>query len=1192
MSGVIFPDELSRQICEEIAYNKGRISLTYLWEFVSSLIPIDSDDVKKFIFNVLMSNEHIVLFSHGGEIPKEMNTIPEGEENLEIGITESKLWLVLTGYNKKECNIGNSAFELLLEIAKAKYAGINTKDVARETGQDPRSITGRIKKLDNLITSEQMIYKGHIVKLLKLKKFSRPNDDNITNNNKPYVSTRAALPKIVEVVKNSKNGIRQILDLKRELKFDQDTRTSKSFLSTLAWLDEKGFLKKVFVVSPNNPAVKIRCVKYIRDYISDEKVVENAQFDSDTTSEDDSDTNENTGMEEDDAFEELDTSNATSLLQQQGLVMEENINLSKERILLNRFFPIQNQTYDLALQAGISGVSTMEAVNKITGKDFKRGFSKASEYYISNIGKTKQKTKSISKIVRVYDFEGKKKFYRIFTKDLFNQLTGNAAEEKDDFPPMKHQLKTLSALNKAGFSPLSNTIRFTNINNEDVFFWHGELNIKPEAHVQTRGRKRKQPIQNTAKSPVKKPTKIIIEEPIVHKIEEHDASSVLLNKSPNDENISETLDPAITEALNKAMFESPDDSSKFLNVNGFRGGSLRSLWRQRAIVAVIKKTNGVTYLREQFYEDVSKELRSNTTIDKRTVRGDVDLMVNSGKLILKIEPVSGRRIIYLPEIGNEVISDYVLKEKDNKKVYSNDILHNTDIFFFDQTEKNRFHRGVKSVERIRKFQSRARPRTNKSSATKNKKSTQDQNQNTFDDLDISGVSKTSRKIIKTAVEKATSSKRKAKKEKKQEDKLAFHLGNKRGMRALIMAVVITKSIKNEIVWDKITRLFPSNSLENLKKQWTIRRVRMGHTGWKAYVDKWRKILVLAVKKGKASLEDAESLDLSKLINLWINYNTSEQKKSIILYDDYNENKKMYTLVKSSKNHDIKQGLAMSSMIQRETSSLKKAYMYDLEDEDISSIQQEEYAKSVVRSVIFEEPITPRENIEALNEFNKELLDKVILDMAKEKQLYIRGSKLECTPTVATILETKGDLETFERAEQFRGKVNEMINANTGILIANEFTDEIAWILIDLTARQKIFLDDIPVPRKNSLFNYTTRRFDVAALTPPLVVSAKNTTKIWDTKSIFIPSGNPFSRLWIDSEGGIRKQVWNHACSMVLKIVLFSPGVNPSAIHLRSDGIFSLQEVDDITRWLVQKDLLKSTPFDGFMVSPQWYTLLA
>ncbi|QID77883.1 RNA polymerase III transcription initiation factor complex subunit [Saccharomyces pastorianus] len=121
--------------------------------------------------------------------------------------------------------------------------------------------------------------------------------------------------------KTIKNGIRQIIDLKRELKFDKEKRLSKAFIAAIAWLDEKEYLKKVLVVSPKNPAIKIRCVKYVKD-IPDSKGSPSFEYDSNSADED-SVSDSKAAFEDEDLVEGLDNFNATDLLQNQGLVMEE-----------------------------------------------------------------------------------------------------------------------------------------------------------------------------------------------------------------------------------------------------------------------------------------------------------------------------------------------------------------------------------------------------------------------------------------------------------------------------------------------------------------------------------------------------------------------------------------------------------------------------------------------------------------------------------------------------------------------------------------------------------------------------------------------------------------------------------------------------------------------------------------------------
>lgn len=416
--------------------------------------------------------------------------ISDTDQLYSVGITEDSLWTLLTGYTKKESTIGNSAFELLLEVAKAGEKGINTMDLAQVTGQDPRSVTGRIKKINHLLTSSQLIYKGHVVKLLKLKKFNHDGgDDN------PYINIRDHLATIVEVVKRSKNGIRQIIDLKRELKFDKEKRLSKAFIAAIAWLDEKEYLKKVLVVSPKNPAIKIRCVKYVKD-IPDSKGSPTFEYDSNSADEDSISDNK-TGLEDEESVEGLDNFNATDLLQNQGLVMEDKESAEKNRVLLNRFFPLQNQTYDIADKSGLKGISTMDVVNRITGKEFQRAFTKSSEYYLESLDKQKENTGDF-RLFRIYDFEGKKKFFRLFTAQNFQKLT-NAKDEisvaKGFDEPTKSDLD-LKALNEDNFVPLNNTVRFTKNNEQqDVFFWHGDLKIPPNLKKIPNKNKRKRQVK-------------------------------------------------------------------------------------------------------------------------------------------------------------------------------------------------------------------------------------------------------------------------------------------------------------------------------------------------------------------------------------------------------------------------------------------------------------------------------------------------------------------------------------------------------------------------------------------------------------------------------------------------------------------------------------------------------------------------
>ncbi|CDF87512.1 BN860_08064g1_1 [Zygosaccharomyces bailii CLIB 213] len=1154
----VYPDELVRLTCELIAYSGGEISLPLLWESSSKFVSLNDEMSKNFVFSCVTSDAAVTLYERGKVVHKSYSEIAANEDDFTLRIDEDTLWIILTGYRKKEANIGGSAFELLLEIAKAKESGINTKDLALATNQDPRSITGRVKKIGHLIFSVQMIYKGHVVKLLKLKKYEE-SDTTV----KPYVNLRDHLEQIVDVVKKSKNGVRQIIDLKRELKFDSEKRVSKAFIAAIAWLDEKEYLKKVLVVSPTNPSVRIRCVKYLRDYVQEDKCINDFDYESDS-GEDDIVDDEKLALDDDDAYEGLDSTNATSVLQQEGLVVQDEKSAEKNDILLNRFYPMQNQTYDITERAGLQGISTMEVISKMTGKDYKRAFTKSSEYYVDSVGKPTVQSSGY-KIVRVYDFEGKKKFYRFFTEENFRKITDISEDITFNcFEPLPKQAENLLQLNGSNFVALSNTLHFMVRDGQEYFFWNGEVKFPSKISPAERKRKQEEKARNN------KGTNTSL------KRRKADRFLNTENETSSEGNI----------LSNQAVEENGLSSKpKVLKVGGFSAGSLRSLRRQRAILEVVKKAGGVTYLREQFFEDVSQFMGSNTLLDKKTVRGDVNLMVENEKLRMQEEPNSGKRIIYLPGILSSTVSDFVIKEKDSRKAYFKDVIHNTDIYFFDQTEKHRFHRGVKSAERVRNYQNR-----DKAKKQPQDKATRKQAKNA---RALQKQYKLSRQLS-SAAELATKN-TVSRKAERSKQKTVFHVGNKVGARALIMAVVITKSIKNEIVWDQITKLFPNNSLENLKKQWTARRIRMGHAGWKAYVDKWRKVLLAATKEERVSLEDLERLDLPKLINLWIASDIEEDRKPIYLYRDYLENKRRYTLVRVSPTGGVKSGLAMSSMIQRESSSLKKVYVYD--DEGCTRQHQlpawgtEEDIRAVIRSILFDNSATSRDEIKVLNNVPKERVDKVIMDMAKEKHLYLHGSKLEATNTIKELLEAKGNYTMFEGSEIYRKKLEEMFRAGNGVIINEEIPDVASWIFIELITQSKVHLDVIPTMHNKNTLSYVTRRFGIRGLTPPLIISPNKPIIVEKEEQVPVPMGEPNSRLWIDSVGNLRPTVWKSLLSMLINEILFNPSICLGMLENNFSSALSKRELKDICDWLLKKGLIYETPFLGLKATHNWFTAL-
>ncbi|CUS22905.1 LAQU0S07e02806g1_1 [Lachancea quebecensis] len=1155
---LLAPDELVQRLCEEIAYNGGKISLGGFWDLVTKITDEPDERMKIFVLRCFESHPDTAITKED-EILKVSNykEFYEDVQGVTCTISEDRLYSFLTGYRKKECSVGGLAFELLVEIAKTKDKGINTMDLAQLTSQDPRSITGRIKKLGNLVSGVQTIYKGHVVKNLKFFRFVDGKEPS-----KSYTSMRDSLPKIVDVVKNSKNGVRQLIDLKRELKFDKDKRLSKSFIAAISSLDEMGYLKKVLVVSPSSPTVKIRCVKFLRDYVPEDRSANDFEDDESDAGEDTDGkqmTENGMGDEEDDS-EIFSSENATQVLQERNFVVEDEMKPERRIFLLNRFFPFQNQTYALVDKHDKTGLSSMQAVNLISGCDYKRSFTKCSEYYIETVGKGDDTGNGFG-LVRAYDFEGKKKFYRLFTKSHFqNLVSAQRPESEGTFRSLKVQHETLQELSLKSFSPLSNTIRFINVDGSDRFFWNGDLKVPANQNAAPRGRKRKQ-LKTEAKDE-EVPKKIKQESKCAPEGTPDEVLKSNMRNGP--EKVGVTVSEAGEAEKQKAI----------LNIGGFSAGSLKSVQRQRAILEAVKRNGGVTFFRDQFFDDVTKLMESKTTLDKKTIRGDVELLRTTQKLFLKVDQSSGRRIMFLPNVSSEEISKFLVNEKDSKKSYFRDVIQNTDIYFFDQTQRDRFHRGKKSAERIKNFEHKSSngrriraSRTTKKPVKKLATGLDDSSVDRQSLVENNMAQYKSNDIIQTP---------------------CYNVGTKAGVRALIMSAVITKSLRGQILWELITKLFPNNSISNLKKQWTARRIRMGHGGWKGLLEKWRKVIVDAMKDERVTMEDVEQLELLKLVELWESTDQERSKQSITLFKSHDENLRNLTLVKEPNSSAFANSPDQSSMVQRETGLLRRCYTYESRRRRLC-LPADDELRAIVRSILIDRSVADLEGIKLLDRFPRDDVDKTILEMAKEKQVsFIGQSKLQLTDAILDILHKKGDDAFLEAAVNYRTQLFIFLNDQKGLLLNEEIKNHGALVLIDLLDSGRISISEVPLLSQEMQMHYSTRKYEVGALTPPLLI----TQKIPESPSKEhgpIPVGEPHSRIWVDSKGSIRRKIWRKVVALVLQEICFNPGITLHRLAAKSSQLLSTSEISEVVSWCMKEELVSATPFEGLTIGSSWYS---
>ncbi|KAH3901735.1 transcription factor TFIIIC subunit TFC3 SCDLUD_001508 [Saccharomycodes ludwigii] len=1163
------PDELLSQISQEIAYHKGKVNLETFWNITKQFIDISDISIKDFVLRNLLADDDIQFLFNGSQLDHKdeltyFNLNQEELHNYEIKLSDDKLWLLLTNYTSKDSNIGGMAFELLLEIAKNKEKGINTLTLQRNTKQDSRSFTGRLNKLGSLIISEPCIFKGHVTKHLVYYKFNNTVREKKTKivGSGDYIDWKRFLPIIVETVKNSKNQLRQVLDLRRELKFDKERKVKRRFQSGITWLVDNGYLKKVFVLSPINNTVKIVCVQYIRDLKSEEQALtnfdesENEEEENDDDDDDDEDKmrdedEDTNGAGEDEEERAANLAANQNILQAPSLIIEDaqEINGKKKQFLVNRFHPLQTITNSYISQFGKEGATSMQTIDNICGNDYKRPFTRSIEFFADAPSVLDNTPYNGFRLIKVYDFEGKRKHHRFFTEDSYLALTSQKKKKRGPlFEPIIEQQLTLKDLEEKNLSVFPDILGATTLpSGEEHYIWYNDLNTN-------------------VKKEVKKRTHIMVEGPKASRLKEKRA------KIKPERPLPSTVHPRTPGAI---------------EVNGFSGTTLKSLQRQRAIMQLLMKNKGVLVYRDSILEDVARTVGLKTVLDRKTFYRDIEDLRKCGKLRVRENGFNGKSVYFGAEISDADIDNYLGSYKESKKKTKVlEVIKSSELYFYDKREKDKFNRVPKSVKRVEEYQVRhneakLKRMGNKKSRSRSRKVVAGKPTKSI--ADIHGEKEdesTAEQIISNKVS------RKTKKEPYTASSVR-NLNSKDGIDCLMKCTMISKSLKGQVLWTEIQKIFPKNSLAILKKQYIKKRTKLGHDYIKSEIAKWKRIMVNAVQQGLGTLEDAEKFNLAKLLYIWKTHESTQKNKPLKLFKVYEKNFETYTLVDKYTFEFNDNAITKSSMVQRQKHILRKTYTVAsrLKQEDTPGTDE---IKSIIKSVLISDDEIDTNTVALLKAYQKDDIDKAMISMAKEKQLsFIGASKLQLTDVFFDFMVSKGRLDFFEGSASFARKLNEILSNNKGWILSEEPSGFAMYIYLGMLEALDLNVINIPVNQKEEKFYYASRRFETGSLISPLLLFQKKHLKHFgnQTWKVPIPSGPPFSKLWIDKKGNIRDNIWKNMLGIVLWNVLFYPGIDVGGLSERCSKVLSRKEIENIVEWLESNEVIAVGNLDAIMMNP-------
>lgn len=451
------PAKVVRGVVRGLAYQGADgASAEQFWEMARLESGIELDELLKEAVYTWVTAEECVSVVKNGET---LNQPPRFSEldnlNMRFTVSEERQWLALTGRPKDSNVVGPLPFELLAAVARAGPAGVTAVDLHRRTGQDSRSIFGRIALLESLhLVQRTPVVTGgkhtHLIVFHRYKESTVTKDGpnaylleglNGTNINKLELAKR-----VLALCKSAPSGLRLCSDLYKELNLNKVKHGGPLLRRLFTKLERLGVAKRVDVYSPDEPDVRYRCLQYVTD------IDEHQKDDNDISD------NEGSGVDDDDDDEQTEYAGEGVRIETMVRSQVDSGQSDAAKPLVNLFYPLVHQLEDLVASTKLQGLSAMDLHARLTGPYYLKPLGRLLDLFVTKAGQASTQPLHLGHLglLREVDGAARVTFYRYFTP-LHHCLLRNEELEPvwGSFHPLaESQAASLIGLNAKYGSPL------------------------------------------------------------------------------------------------------------------------------------------------------------------------------------------------------------------------------------------------------------------------------------------------------------------------------------------------------------------------------------------------------------------------------------------------------------------------------------------------------------------------------------------------------------------------------------------------------------------------------------------------------------------------------------------------------------------------------------------------------------------
>lgn len=1199
------PSELVLYVLESLSFaGQNGLSLTEMWERISVKLNLEKlDDFQKQIIwqwlffhqdstddslqlYVVKDSTAVAISPNYTEFIKENNA----EDVFRVKPTDDTQWKYLTGLEpskKMRLQLGENPFQLLVEIARHGAAGILSSDLCKNTGQDPRSLPTRFKKLEEFGFISKKAYYHASARLhtnlcvhFKFAKSSTQFEDSTVTRNADKFKQL-----IVEETKKAPTHLRVFKELKAQLKLDGTKSDHKFFDAMVEYLHKNGYVEKLLVRDTESDRL-VYCIKYIKD-------LPRVLFD---------------------VYDYIENSDNPVLL-----IEAASSRVSKLKTpIINGFFPLSNQMYHQIKTTNEIGASVMDVVRNVSGtasyRPFVRLLDSISSYVLDdshNLTPIKNYPDAYDResIVRTYDFHGKYRFYRYYIKGQIKHES--VKNHKAKAPQPKPLGKSLSQLNSKLFTPLGKTPKgeLMSINKRPV---------APDLPIRTKRVKR---VNKSASKLAKAESLVSVQSDLESEKDLPDAtedfSIEMKELTAESEVVSITEIGSIVPDLTV-----PEQRSRKSGAKPRMKVSLKGKRRRVQLLELIKELGGVAYTTAKLRRSLDDRLGVSTTTDLKTLARDISILISAGDLEVEDVVIERggqdlrRRLLILTEIDFKPTAEAIenarqecLEDVGGSKKPKDKRVVDADVKLFRTSEpklktKNKRLESLDKAENVKAVKPPKRKKkivpimpTPVEIEVEAVLSQEAEKITDKEEVILLGLkAKKSRRRPKTS---------KLKKEDKKEDKkevrryrqtIAFDNSD---AITLFRAVVISKCFKRgSIDFEQIASLFYDTDEKAIKQKWTVVRKKFGGSqaiskGKKAFEN----IVMKAIEDELIDADALESMKLSFFLDIWKEADKSglDSFDNTPLFDTVEENLSNYVITEETKSAtDLFDHLEDNSMRQKESILAGRTFF----NTTVSFVQRKrhEELRTVLKAIVFtpEELFTGSQVKQILSQFSDDDTTEAVHDLMRDREMLYFGAsdvptKFVLTDKVYNSINVRIKPKFFYQATSFFENLIALSESGKGLILSQAIDNGYVATLLQLLSTNQVeicHIDKSQLPE-----GYESRLVDKEKLACDVVAYANGPLQPSILPKIPLPMGKPCEHVWLDLSGNINNELWSRIIVSVLYYITFRPGIPVQLVYSKLQTVLEYNDFDAVIKWLEQSKCIYKVEFDGLSVTEKAFSIL-